>query len=253
VNKKIKIQEIRERLKRGENSIGTWMQIPHSSIAEVLGRSGYDWVVIDLEHGSVSVHQLPDLFRALELGKTLPIARLAQASAKDCKQALDAGAGGVIIPMVESAEQLKAMRSACCWPPEGTRGVGFSRANLFGKNFDSYNEEAQNPIVVAQIENIRAVENLPEILEVDGLDATLIGPYDLSASMGITAEFEHPDFIAAMDRIRTLSKKKNVPCGVHSVSPLREQLNQRIEEGYQFLAYSIDAVLLGHIANNEKS
>ena len=103
-----------------------------------MGQAGYDWVAIDLEHGSIGVHQIPDLCRALELGNTLPLVRLAQGHSKDCKQALDAGAGGVIAPMVESAEQLLLIRDACRWPPAGTRGVGFSRANLFGRHFDAY-------------------------------------------------------------------------------------------------------------------
>lgn len=119
------------------------MQIPHPSVAEIMGQAGYDWVAVDLEHGSIGVHQLPDLFRALELGGTLPLARLAQGQTKDCKQALDAGSGGVIVPMVESASQLEKVRDACRWPPTGVRGVSFSRANLFGKHFEAYAEEAQ--------------------------------------------------------------------------------------------------------------
>ena len=87
------ISSIREKLRNGEYSVGSWIQIPHSSIAEIMGQAGYDWVAVDLEHGAVSIHQLPDLFRALELGNTLPLARLAQGYSKDCKQALDAGAG----------------------------------------------------------------------------------------------------------------------------------------------------------------
>ena len=116
---------IRGRLRGGGHSIGSWMQIPHASVAEIMGQAGYDWVAVDMEHGAVSASQLPDLFRALELGGTLPLARLAQGHPKDCKQALDAGAGGVSVPMVESAQQLKEVRDACRWPPAGTRGVGF--------------------------------------------------------------------------------------------------------------------------------
>ena len=129
------IQKIRKKLLNKKPSIGSWIQIPHSSIAEIFGQAGYDWVAIDMEHGSISTHQLPDLFRALEIGNTLPLVRLGQAHPKDCKQALDAGAGGVIVPMIEKAEQLQKIRDACCWPPSGKRGVGFSRANLFGKYF----------------------------------------------------------------------------------------------------------------------
>lgn len=244
-----KILAIRKSLAANQASVGSWMQIPHSSVAEIMGQSGYDWVAVDMEHGAISAHQLPDLFRALELGGTLPLARLAQGQTKDCKQSLDAGAGGVIVPMVESAEQLTQVRDACRWPPAGSRGVGFSRANLFGKHFEAYAEEAQAPLLVAMIEHIRAVDNLEDILQVKGLDAILIGPYDLSASMGLTAQFENPDFMAAMTKIRTLCGQHAIPCGVHIVKPETSVLAQRIAEGYRFIAYSIDAVLLNESAH----
>lgn len=248
MNRLEKIRGIREALASGQASIGSWMQLPHASVAEIMGQAGYDWVAVDLEHGAIGTHQLPDLFRALELGGTLPLARLAQGQSNDCKQALDAGAGGVIVPMVESAEQLTRIHDACRWPPAGKRGVGFSRANLFGKHFDVYVEEAQAPLLVAMIEHIRAVDNLEEILEVEGLDAILIGPYDLSASMGITANFAAPEFQAALERIRALCAQRKIPCGVHVVMPEPEQLKRRMEEGYLFIAYSIDAVFLHYSA-----
>lgn len=248
MNRYNKLKELRSKLNSGSHSIGCWMQIAHASIAEIMGQAGYDWVAVDMEHGSIAVHQLPDLFRALELGGTLPLVRLAQGHTKDCKQALDAGAGGIIVPMVESAEQLQMVRNACCWPPAGIRGVGFSRANLFGKHFDVYAEEAQAPLLVAMIEHIRPVENLAAILQVDGLDAILIGPYDLSASLGLTAKFESPEFMAAMDSIRDLCCQHHIPCGVHVVMPDTDVLKQRLAEGYRFIAYSIDAVFLNKSA-----
>jgi 2-dehydro-3-deoxyglucarate aldolase len=248
MNRIQKICEIRKSLAANQPSIGSWIQIPHASVAEIMGQSGYDWVAVDLEHGAISPHQLPDLFRALELGGTLPLARLAQGHSKDCKQALDAGAGGVIIPMVESAAQLAQARDACRWPPAGTRGVGFSRANLFGKHFETYAEEAQSPLLVAMIEHVRAVDNLAEILQVSGLDAIMVGPYDLSASMGLTAQFEHPEFMAVMQRICALSSENRIPSGVHVVMPDHVALKQRIAQGYRFIAYSIDAVFLASAA-----
>lgn len=241
------ITAIRNKLRNGGYSIGSWMQIPHSSIAEIMGQAGYDWIAVDMEHGAISTHQLPDLFRALELGSTLPLARLAQGSTKDCKQALDAGAGGVIIPMVESAKQLESVRDAVRWPPNGKRGVAFSRANLFGKHFEQYMEEAQQPLFVAMIENINAVNNLESILQVEGLDAILIGPYDLSASMGLTSDFQHPDFIAQMLKIKLISDKFMVPCGIHIVEPAADMVDEKLTEGYRFLAYSIDSVFLNSI------
>lgn len=249
MNRLKKICELRKSLAANQPSIGSWMQIPHASVAEIMGHAGYDWVAVDLEHGAISVHQLPELFRALELGGTLPLVRLAQGQTKDCKQALDAGAGGVIVPMVESAAHLMQVRDACRWPPAGTRGVGFSRANLFGEHFDTYTDEAQAPLLVAMIEHIRAVDSLEDILQVEGLDAILIGPYDLSASMGLTAQFNAAEFMATMDRIRTLCMRYAIPCGVHVVLPDANVLKQRVADGYRFIAYSIDAVFLNKSAS----
>ncbi len=243
MNRYKSIKCIRDSLATGKASIGSWMQIPDPSIAEIMGQAGYDWVAVDLEHGSIGHHQLTDLFRALELGGTLPLVRIAEGTSRDCKQALDAGAGGVIVPMVESARQLLAVRDFCRWPPAGVRGVAFSRANLFGKHFDDYKEEAQSPLLVAMIEHANAVQDLDRILGVVGLDAILIGPYDLSASMNLTGKFEHPDFQDVMQLILRKCKAAHIPSGLHVVKPSKAELNKRIDEGYQFLAYSIDAVM----------
>jgi 2-dehydro-3-deoxyglucarate aldolase len=242
------IQRIRDRLRAGGYTVGSWMQIPNASVAEIMGQAGYDWVAIDLEHGAIAVDQLPDLCRALELGSTLPLVRLAQGHAKDCKQALDAGAGGVIVPMIESAAQLQSISEVCRWPPAGRRGVGFSRANLFGKHFDVYREEAQAPLLVAMIEHRRAVDDLEAILRVQGLDAILIGPYDLSASMNVTARFDEPVFTDALARIAATCRDHGIACGLHVVAPDAKMLERRVAEGYRFIAYSIDAVFLNTAA-----
>ena len=238
------INKIRQKLSKGEVSIGSWMQIPHSSVAEILGESGFDWIALDLEHASISYSQLPDLCRAIQLGNTLPIVRLLDGTPPNCKQALDSGAGGVIIPMVTNSEQLINLRDSCYWPPRGKRGVGFSRANLFGKYFEQYYEEAQNPLLIAMIENSEAVENLDSILRVKGLDAILIGPYDLSASLGITGDFENDKFIKIIDLIMKKCSKYKLPSGIHIVEPSEYKLHEAIKNGHQFLAYSIDAVML---------
>lgn len=238
------IARVRGKLRGNGVSVGSWMQIPHSSVAEIMGQSGYDWIAVDMEHGSVGHHQLPDLFRAIELGNCLPLARLAEGTPKECKQALDAGSGGVIVPMVESSEQLSAIRNACRWPPSGNRGVGFSRGNLFGKNFDSYSIEAQNPLLIAMIESHTAYKNLDNILSIDGLDAILIGPYDLSASMNLTGQFDQPEFLDTISAILNKCQKMRVAAGLHIINPSREELNQRISEGFRFIAYSIDAIML---------
>jgi 2-dehydro-3-deoxyglucarate aldolase len=244
------IDKIRRKLSSNIVTLGSWIQLADSSIAEIMGNSGYDWVAIDQEHGSINFNQLPDLFRALELGGTLPLVRLARGHPKDCKQALDAGAGGVIIPNIKSYEHLKSVVDACKWPPAGNRGVGFSRANLFGKNFKEYFKEAQQPIIVAMIESAQAIDNLDLILKVKGLDAVLIGPYDLSASMNIAGEFENKIFLTAIDKIRSLAIENSVAYGIHVVDPDVQNLENRIEEGYQFIAYSIDSVFLSKVCEN---
>ena len=244
MNRLMAITDIRKKLNNGGVSVGSWMQIPHSSIAEIMGQSNYDWVAVDMEHGAISVHQLPDLFRALELGNTLPLVRLAHGHSKDCKQALDAGAGGVIVPMIKSADQLRKVRDATRWPPSGNRGVAFSRANLFGKNFNEYIKEAEQPLLIAMIEHIDAINELDDILKVDELDAILIGPYDLSTSMNLTAQFDHPEFSKAIRDIKNKSESANIPCGIHVVSPSVDDLKEKIDDNYRFIAYSIDSVIL---------
>jgi len=122
--------------------------------------------------------------------------------------------------------------------------VGFSRANLYGKRFTPYTKEAQVPFLVAMIEDFSAIENLPEILSVEGLDAVLIGPYDLSASIGVIGDFDDPQFLAAMERIKLECNRNSVPAGIHVVKNDLSVLQDKIGEGYQFIAYGIDSVFL---------
>ena len=246
------LRRIRTSLRSGSAVIGSWMQLADSNVAEIMGQSGYQWVAIDMEHGAVSLSQLPDIFRALELGGTLPLARVASPTPINCRQALDQGAAGVVIPMISSAAQLQAIINECHWPPRGRRGVGFSRANGFGKYFDSYIREAQDSFVVAQIENAEAVNNLETIVAVEGLDAILVGPYDLSASLGVTGEFEDKKYLETLANILAVCAKHKMPCGIHVVQPETKVLEQRIREGYTFIAYGVDTVFLNQGAAKPK-
>ena len=244
MNKIKAIRAIRTKMGQGKCTIGSWIQIPHGSVAEIMGAAGYDWVAVDMEHGSVSAAQLPDLFRALELGNTLPLVRVADGTARECQQALDAGAGGIIVPNIKSAEQLIAVRDACRWPPAGKRGVGFSRANLFGDNFRSYTQEAQAPLLVAMLEDIQALDELDSIMAMEGLDAVLLGPYDLSASLHQTAKFDHPHYLRALKSILRKAHTFRIPLGIHVVEPSTTELKKRIRQGFRFLPFSMDSVLL---------
>ena len=252
MNRLEKVRTIRTALQSGSPVIGSWMQIPDSNIAEIMGRAGYQWVAIDMEHGPVAVNQLPDIFRALELGGTLPLARVASPLPINCRQALDQGAAGVVVPMISSAAQLQAIVNECHWPPSGRRGVGFQRANVFGKFFDSYTQEAQESLVVAQIEHIDAVNDLESILKVKGLDAIMVGPYDLSASLGMTGDFENKKYKDVLSKILEVCAEQKVSCGIHVVQPDAKMLKQRISEGYTFIAYGVDTVFLNHSATAPK-
>ncbi|MFH2058507.1 MAG: aldolase/citrate lyase family protein [Pseudomonadota bacterium] len=236
---------IRKKILSGNPSIGTWMQIPSNSVAEILGNAGYDWVAVDLEHGHFSNKDLPDIFRAIELGGSTPFARVAEGNKKEIKAALDAGAQGIILPMIESREQLEDCISHIFYPPIGNRGIGFSRANLFGKNFLPYFDNVSSETyVVAQIENIKAVDNLDEILSVNKLDAIMIGPYDLSGSMDMVGEFGNPEFIKTIESISKKANQMNIPVGLHVVKPDINELNAKIHDGYKFIAYGVDSVFL---------
>ena len=249
MNKFESVKNLRKKLK-SQPSIGSWLQIPNATICEIVGSAGYDWAAVDLEHGHISQEVLPDMFRALELGNTIPLASIANSHVNSCKSALDAGAAGVIVPKIESANQLTQMRNSMCWPPAGERGVGFSRANLFGKYFDNYSIESQSPFLVAMIESKNGFENIEEILQVDGLDAIFIGPYDLSASLGVVGNFKSNKFISSINQIKDKCKKYMVPCGIHVVEPSYKDLNRRINDGYKFIAYSMDSM---HLRNGLES
>jgi len=229
------------------------MQIPSPDVAEVLATCGFDWIAVDLEHGAVARHQLPDIFRAIELHGVLPFARVALPDGSLCQQALDSGAAGVIIPRVENAAQLTDIVAGCMWPPAGKRGVGFSRANVFGRRFEEYKAEAQQPIIVAQIESRHAVASIASLLAVKGLDAVMVGPYDLSASLGVPGEVDHADVRTSVSEVLKACKKAGIPSGIHVVQPDTKKLESEIAAGHRFLAYGTDAVFLSASAHNPVS
>lgn len=146
--------------------------------------------------------------------------------------------------MVNKSTQLKNVMNYSKWPPAGKRGVAFARANLYGHNFENYKKEAQKPIIIAMIENILAIKNLESILSVKGLDAILIGPYDLSASLGITGEFDNPKFNKITKKILKLSKKYKIPAGIHIVEPSELKVKNIIRQGYQFIACAMDTIMI---------
>lgn len=243
MNKEEKLLQIRKKLAAGECSLGSWMQIPNASVAEIMGAAGYDWVALDLEHGAFSLTEMPSICRALELNETLPVARLASGSKTECKQVLDTGIAGLIIPNVENGNQIRNIIDWSNYPTIGTRGVGFSRANMFGAKFDEGFSYDNRPLIVAMIESSNGVKNLEEILA-EKVDAIMIGPYDLSCSLGVKADFDSVEFKKCIEEILELCNKFCVPAGLHIVHSTSSSIQRSIATGYQWLACGIDTVFL---------
>jgi 2-keto-3-deoxy-L-rhamnonate aldolase RhmA len=236
---------LKNKLKDGKFTIGSWITLGHSGIAEVIALAGFDWVVVDLEHSVISIDTAGDLIRVIDLCGSAPLIRLTSNHPDQIKRMMDAGAHGIVVPMVNSADDAIRAVAAVRYAPEGSRGVGLARAQGYGVDFKEYFEWQKNSsVVIVQIEHRDALDNLDAILTVPGVDGFIIGPYDLSCSMGIPGQFEHPELIAALDKILATGKRLGVPSGLHIVEPDVERLAQSIQQGYRFIAYSVDLRLL---------
>ena len=221
------------------------MQIPSPEIAEIMGNSNLDWVAVDLEHGSIGIDHLPNIFRALELNNTLPFARVTDES--QAVRAMEVGAGGIIISNIESADDVEKIYSSINYPPRGKRGVGYNRGNCYGLEFN--NDLSDNPILVGIIETQNGVNNINEILDCKKLDAVMIGPYDLSASFNITGQFQSHAFKEIVKHVRETCIRKKVPVGCHVVQPHSHELEEKIDEGYTFIPFAGDITMLSHCVN----
>ena len=253
---------LKEKLLGKQLTIGSWITIGNTVIAEIMARSGYDWLTIDMEHSVISLKEAQDLIRVIELCGISPLVRVGHNQPNLIKRVMDAGAHGVIVPMINSREDAEQAVGSVKYPPLGFRGVGLARAQNYGANFEGYKEWKQHKsTVIVQIEHIKAVENLESILTVEGVDGFIIGPYDLSGSLGIPGQFDHPDVKAALDHIKQVSGKLNALSGFHVIPPDISSLDEKISDGYRFIAHSLDILLLGeqcrqagqHIRNTHKN
>ena len=183
----MRANHVRRRLAAGEPSIGTWLSLPSPEAAEYVSRLGFDWLVVDTEHNPIDIRTLAQMFAAMAASNTAPMVRIPWNSAENFKRVLDAGAWGVVVPMVNSREEAEQAVSAARYYPDGTRSVGGGRFPMsFDTGAEEYFRNANDQIlVVLQIEHIRGVENADAILSVPGVDACFIGPNDLAASMGM--------------------------------------------------------------------
>jgi len=239
--------QTRQKLESGEPALGAWIMIGHPTVAEVYAGEGFDWIAVDMEHTATDIRAFHQIAIAVNGSGCDLLARLHSCDAVQAKQVLDAGANGIIVPLVNSPECARKAVSIASFPPRGERGASFSRASDFGRNFRPYFDgHNENVLVVIMLEHVDALDNLDGILATPGLSAVFIGPYDLSASMGLAGQLDHPDVRAAQQKILEACRRHGVPAGMHVVPVDPEQVRQRVDEGYRFIACSMDTELLIH-------
>jgi 2-dehydro-3-deoxyglucarate aldolase len=243
---------IKQKLKNRELTIGSWITIGHPSIAEILASANFDWLVIDIEHTTIDLSMVQILITAIQSRGIAAFVRVSKNEEVIIKRVLDAGADGIIVPMICSADEAKQAVKYAKYPPEGTRGVGLARAQQYGTAFEAYKEWVKTDLVViAQIEHINGINDLENILEVEGIDGVFIGPYDLSGSLGIPGKYEEPIVVDALERFKRICKEKRFSMGFHVIETNAERLQAKIDEGYNFIAFSTDFLFMGTNARNE--
>ncbi len=245
------MKSLKSKLAQSQFTMGSWITLAHPAIAEIMSNAGFDWLVIDLEHSVVTIREAEELIRVISLSGSCPLVRLSINDPVQIKRVMDAGAHGVIVPMVNFADDAKRAVEAVHYPPKGKRGIGLARAQGYGSTFDHYLKWLdKESIVIVQVEHIEAVGNLKEILAVDGVDGFLVGPYDLSSSLDVPGQLNHPAMKEAMDRILSTGFASGKVAGIHVVEPDPAELHKRVDQGYNFVAYSLDIRMLDHICRH---
>lgn len=237
----------RARLKQNDTLLGTMVTLPTPITAEILADIGFDWLFLDAEHGPLETAELLAILQVV--GKRIPcLVRVPQAAEVPIKKALDLGAAGVIAPQTNTATAVENVVRWARYSPEGARGVGIGRAHGYGMNFADYVERANNEVtVVIQAEHIDAVNNIEQIVKVEGIDAVLLGPYDLSASMGKMGEVTNPEVLQAIEHVTRCCREAGIPLGYFGVNA--DAVKPYIAQGYSLIVAGVDTILLGSTAS----
>jgi 2-keto-3-deoxy-L-rhamnonate aldolase RhmA len=226
--------------------VGHWISLPSPSVVEVMAGFGMDWLLIDTEHGPASGERVEDLIRAMQGTAVTPFVRVARNDPALIKQALDRGAFGVLVPLVNTVEDARAAVAAAKYPPEGIRGAAGTRANRYGADLPEYFAAWNREVLIAvQIETAEAVRNVEGIAAVPGIDVLYIGPNDLSASLNQFRRFDAPEFRGAVETILQAARNAGVTAGYHTAGV--EEAVDRVEQGFRFIGLSSDARLLAAI------
>ena len=247
----MKNTSLKQKLKNNELTIGSWITIGHPAVAEILSNVGFDWLTIDIEHNQIDGSMVTSLIRTIQSKNIAALVRVSKNEEVTIKHVLDAGADGIIVPMVCSKQDAIMAVEYAKYPPVGKRGVGLSRAQNYGDGFENYKSwVSESLVIIAQIEHIEGVKNIEEIIATPGIDGIIIGPYDLSGSLGYPGEYQRPEVIEALKKVEEVCIRRNFSMGYHVVPPNKELLNQTINKGYKFIALSTDFYFMGESAKN---
>jgi 4-hydroxy-2-oxoheptanedioate aldolase len=240
----MRTNQVKEKLKRGEPALGAWLSLPSISAARIMTRLGFDWLLVDMEHTGHDAVLMADMIAIIaDAGTCAPFVRIPTNSVEWYKWALDAGAWGVVVPMVNSREEAERAVDCSKYPPQGSRSIGgtFGPYGFGVIDWPSYAQTANNEIVVAiQIESRPALEHLDDILAVPGIDVAFVGPNDLHAQLGLPASVDgnEPEFLAALERIKDSSRKHGVAPGIFA--GVGQVGAERIRQGFQMVAVATD-------------
>jgi len=236
---------LKEALLERKLTMGSWIQIGSADVAEILAEVGYDWLAVDIEHTDIGMDRFSDIARAMKGKNCVPLARVNENSTMAIRKVLDLGAMGVIVPLVNNAADAKKAVHSAKYPPDGVRGYAFCRANQWGENFNDYVKQINDCVcVIVMIESEEAVENIDEILAVEGVDGVFIGPYDMSGSYGIPGQTSHKIICDACDRVVAACKAHGKSAGLHVVIPTNDAVAGAIKKGFTFIALGIDSVFI---------
>jgi 4-hydroxy-2-oxoheptanedioate aldolase len=240
----MRTNQVKEKLKRGEPVLGAWLSLPSVPSARIMARLGFDWLVVDMEHSAQHPVLMGDMVATIaDAGTCAPIVRVPTNSVGWFKWALDAGAWGVVVPMVNTREEARRAVEFSKYPPLGARSIGgaFGPYGFGITDWPDYARTANDEIIViVQIESALALENLDGILSVPGIDVAFVGPNDLHAQLGLTPSSDgaEPEFMEALERIKAAARQHRVALGIFSSNG--EAAAARVRQGFQMISVTTD-------------
>jgi len=241
---KTPINPLKQMLADGSPAIGTFVSMPSPQLVQVMSVAGFDWLTIDMEHGPIGPESMHAMINATAVSHTVPLVRVPATDPWMVKKALDAGALGVFFPLVVSAEQARSAVSAMRYPPTGTRGFApfFAPSRWRQSTFDYAAAADDNLLTIVLIEQAEAVRNIDEILAVDGIDVAFIAPFDLSQSLGIPGEFDHPKFLEAVTTAENAILAS--PAALGGLAMDVEKGRAMVDRGYTLLMMAYDGLII---------